>query len=397
MGPLTRDELATLVASDEDSFTEFKELVSTGDLAKELCAFANAAGGRVLIGVDDDGRIVGDVEWDEERAMNVARTSLDPSIIPTFQKLVWEPETEVAVVGLDQGVAKPYSVRSGERRIYYIRVGSTSREATREELVRLTQASGAVAADLRPVLSATTDDLDATLLEKRFAGLRTIRWDRLSADEKKRVLANAEILDPEGGHPTIAGLLAYGVEPQRHLPYAIVTCVAYPGVVVERSLLDHSEIGGRLDDQIAQATAFIERNLARGSVVSGLERVERARPSTESLREVIANAVAHRHYGITGPVQVRVFSNRVEVTSPGGLPNGVTVDGMRVGLSVRRNEWIFQHLASLRYVDAVGRGIVLLFEEALDLGLPTPDIEPGDNWITVTLYLSEVGDQTSEA
>jgi ATP-dependent DNA helicase RecG len=390
MGPLTRDELAALIAAGEDSFTEFKESVSPSDLAKELCAFANAHGGRVLIGVDDDGGIVGDVEWTDERAMNVARTSIDPAIVPTFQRLAWEPETEIAVVGVDQGVTKPYSVRSGERRAYYIRVGSTSREATREELIRLTQASGAVAPDLRPVLSATLDDLDPALPEQRFAGLRSIRWEQLSGEERRRVLVNADILDAEGRHPTIAGLLAYGTEPQRHLPYATVTCVAYPGVEVERRLLDRVEIGGRLDEQLEQTAAFIERNLARSSVVSGLERVERLRPSHESFREVIANAVAHRHYGITGPVQVRVFSDRVEVTSPGGLPNGATVEGMRVGLSVRRNEWIFQHLASLRLVDAVGRGVVLLFEEALERGLPEPRIEPGENWTTVTLFLGEV-------
>jgi ATP-dependent DNA helicase RecG len=389
MGPLTRDDLAALVAGGEDSFTEFKASEATNqDLVKEMCAFCNAGGGRIVVGVDDDARIVGDTAWDEERVMNLARTSIDPGIIPSYQRLVWEPGVEVAVVGLEQGAEKPYAVRSGERRTYYMRVGSTSREATREELIRLTQASGAVASDLRPVLGGTADDLDPELLERRFSVLRHVGWGDLSHEDRMRILANAEILHPTAGRPTIFGLLAYGREPQRHLPHGYVGCVSYPGADIEAELLDRHDAQGRLDEQIEGAAAFIERNVSRPSTVEGLARIEAARPSTGSLREVLTNAVAHRHYGIAGPSNVRVFSDRIEVFSPGGLPNGVTVEGMRVGLSVRRNGAIFQHLASLGYADAVGRGVALLVEEALERGLAEPRIETAETWTRVTLSLA---------
>lgn len=391
MGALTRDDFAALIATGEDSFTEFKAPQTTKpDVRKEMCAFSNAGGGRILIGVDDDASIVGDAEWDEQRVMNLARTSIDPAIIPSYQRLVWEPGVEIAIVGVEQGAEKPYAVRSVERRIYYMRVGSTSREATREGLVRLTQASGAVASDLRPVLAATVDDLDAGLLDQRFSTLRHVRWGDLSHEERTRVLSNAEILHSELGRPTIFGLLAYGREPQRHLPHALVSCVSYPGADVEAELVDRVEARGRLDEQIEAAAAFIERNVSRPSIVEGLVRVEVARPSTRSFREVLTNAVAHRHYGIAGPSSVRVFSDRIDVISPGGLPNGMTVEGMRVGLSVRRNDAIFQHLASLGYADAVGRGVALLVEEALERGLPEPRIEAAETWTSVTLSLGEL-------
>ncbi len=168
-----------------------------------------------------------------------------------------------------------------------------------------------------------------------------------------------------------------------------VSCVSYPGAGVEAELLDRLEARGRLDEQIEAAAAFIERNVSRPSTVEGLIRVESARPSARSFREVLTNAVAHRHYGIAGPSNVRVFSDRIEVVSPGGLPNGVSVEGMRLGLSVRRNDSIFQHLASLGYADAVGRGVVLLVEEALERGLPEPLIEAGETWTRLTLLLRE--------
>lgn len=374
-GPLSRDELAGLVAGGEDSFTEFKEPASSSsDIAKEMCAFSNAAGGRILVGVDDDGEIVGDSEWDEERVMNVARTALDPPIIPTYQRMVWSPGIEVAIIGVPLAAEKPYARRSGESLHYYMRVGSTSRQASREELIRITQASGAVASDLRPVLGATPEDLDGDLLTRRFQDLRTVRYSELTESERRRLLVDAEILHPQTEGPTIAGLLCFGVAPQQRLPYALVSCAAYAGNVPQRELQDKVDAAGRIDQQIGVATAFIDNNVARSSVLRGVQRQDAPRPSLETFRELIANAVAHRHYGIGGPVQLRVFANRIEVVSPGGLPNGVTPAAMRLGLSVRRNQFLIQHLAQLGIVDAIGRGVALMFEEAAARGLPPPEL-----------------------
>jgi ATP-dependent DNA helicase RecG len=388
-GPLARDEFAALLASGEDSFTEFKdERFSTTDLAKELCAFVNAAGGRVLIGVGDEGQLNDASNWDEERVMNVARTAIDPAIIPTYQRLQWDDDRTIVIVGVAAGTEKPYAVRSNESRRYYIRVGSTSREPTREELIRLTQASGAVASDLRPVLGATLDDLDSELLAKRFAEHRSLDFDALSPDQRVRILEDVEILHPETGGPTIGGLLCFGTNPSKRLPYAVVSCVAYPGASVTGELRDRADLDGRVDQQILGGLAFLERTVPNASDVRGALRIENPRYSSERLREVIANAVAHRHYGITGPVLVRVFTDRIEVASPGAPPNGVTPHGMRAGVSVRRNQFVMQRLTELRIVDAIGRGVALLYDEAAALGLPEPLVTVQDTWTTVTLYLA---------
>lgn len=118
-----------------------------------------------------------------------------------------------------------------------------------------------------------------------------------------------------------------------------------------------------------------------------MTRTETPRPSTETFREIVANAVAHRHYGIDGPCQLRVFSDRVEVQSPGGLPNGVTPESMRVGVSVRRNPFLVSRLAELGLVDAVGRGFVLVVEDAIGLGLAEPTVLAADTYVQVTVSL----------
>ena len=385
-GPLARDEFAVLVAGGEDSFTEFKDARTTNqDIAKELCAFVNANGGRTFIGVEDDGALQDASEWNEEKVMDIARTAIDPAIIPTYQRIQWDTDTAVVVIGVEMGAEKPYAVRSGEARRYYIRVGSTSREATREELIRMTQASGAVASDLRPVMGATLDDLDDEALVARFAGHRGLNFATLDPAERRRILTEAEILHRDTGGPTIAGLLCFGSEPQLRLSYATLNCVAYPGDEPSREIRDRLEAGGRVDEQIRSGVDFIERALPRPSEVKGTARMERPMYRREGLREVIANAVAHRHYGIAGPIQVRLFADRLEVTSPGAPPNGVTPASMRVGVSVRRNQFLMQHLVEHGLVDALGRGVVLLFDEANDLGLPEPSISVADAVTTTVL------------
>jgi ATP-dependent DNA helicase RecG len=221
-GPLTPADVAALAAGDEDSFTEFKSSeTSPKALAKELCAFLNTQGDRVLIGVEDDHTILGLGAWDEEKVMNVARTLLHPSALPTWQRVA-VGGADVGVVTVGMGREKPYAVSGGEGKSYYVRAGSTSRESSCDELIRLTQASGAVAPDLRPVIDAVAADLDADAVQEPFAGRRTIVWSELSDDERLQLLTRADILHEETGTPTVGGLLCFGSDPQQHMRHALI-------------------------------------------------------------------------------------------------------------------------------------------------------------------------------
>lgn len=384
-GPLTAVEVAALIAGGEDSYTEFKAApVANRDLAKELCAFLNAEGGRVLIGVENDGSLTGLGDWNEERAMNVARTALDPSAIPTWQ-IVDLTGVHIGILAVERGPDKPYAAGGGEGKRYYLRVGSTSREATREELLRLTQASGAVQPDLRPVPGTSAADLDDGALEWRFGGRRSVDWPRLSPGEREAVLVSAEILHPVERMVTIGGLLCFGAQPSHRLAQAEIVCAAYPGDTVGRELIDRDACGNRAEEQVERAAHFIARNLHNASTLDSVRRRDSPRPSLVILREVVANAVAHRDYTIAAPVNLRVFADRAEVLSPGSLPNGMTPAAMRLGATVRRNPFIVQHLAERGVVDALGRGILLATEESLERGLPAPAIEATEGFVLVTL------------
>lgn len=309
MAPLSESELLRRVRGGEDSFTEFKAAgTSNDDLAKELCAFLNAQGGSVLIGVEDDGTLVGAPDWDEERVMNIARTTIDPAPIPTFQRVVLPPDDLiVVVVSVESGVEKPYARRSGESRRYYKRVGTTSREATREELIRLTQASGAVIGDARPVPHTSLMDIDddavAVFLEGRGVG----DLEDLGRVEIENLLRSSEIVVAGSGELTVYGVLLFAREPQRFLPSAHIDLQAYAGTEVEEQQTDRGRGDGRLDQQIESAVAFISRNIARPTIVEGIRRTAERRPSDRTLRELVANAVAHRLYAFPGATIVRVF------------------------------------------------------------------------------------------
>jgi len=380
---LTPGDLAALIAGGEDSFTEFKSAETTPkDLAKELCAFLNADGGRVLIGVEDDQTVTGMGGWEEEKVMNVARHLIDPPVAPSWQRSTAAGQ-EVGIVTVVLGREKPYSVGGGEGKRYFVRVGSTSREASRLELIRLTQASGAVQPDLRPILSASPEDLDEEAVQQPFENRRTVVWSDLSDVERVRLLTQAEILHPDTEGPTLGGLLCFGRAPQEHLPQALVQCVAYPTADITRELIDQDPVAGRIDAQVERAANFVMKNLRFSSTVVGVHRAEEPRPSVETVREVIANAVAHRDYSIAGPVQVRVFSDRLEVMSPGTLPNGVTPEAMRIGVSVHRNPFLVEFLRGRQIIDALGRGVVLLIEEAAELGLPDPEIRAPEGFVEI--------------
>ena len=209
IGPLTPLDVAALIEGGEDSFTEFKSgRTSNVALAKELVAFLNADGGRVLLGVEDDGEIAGLAGWEEESVMNIARTLIVPPVIASWQRVASPSSPTVAVVSVERGLEKPYAAGGGEGNRYFVRVGSTSHEASREELIRLTQASGAVQADLRPAIGAAAADLDPSLLAARFAGRRSLDWSSLPDADRRRILTDAEILHVQTGGPRWPGCCA---------------------------------------------------------------------------------------------------------------------------------------------------------------------------------------------
>jgi ATP-dependent DNA helicase RecG len=321
--------------------------------------------------------------------MNVCRTLVNPGVIPYYEEVQIDSGTRVAVVYIDMGYSKPYYMeRGGEKRTYYIRVGSTSREATREELSRLFQSSGFYHYDVAPVANTSIEDLDMAELEKYFSTYHGLKLGNLTDSEVKNILINSDIMQTTeyGDVLSVGGLLLFGKRPQKFLPNSDITFAYFQGNNLSDELLDRKVIEGSLPKLIDDTVKTIQRNLKAASKIKGLKRIEKVLPK-EVFREAVTNAVAHRNYSIGADIRVYMFADRIEVRSPGALPNTVTIDKIKIGsYSYPRNPLIVQHLRDLRYIDRLGRGVHMIFRRIAEIGLPEPGLrEEGEEFI-LTLF-----------
>ncbi|MBL4684315.1 MAG: hypothetical protein JKY37_06980, partial [Nannocystaceae bacterium] len=271
------------------------------------------------------------------------------------------------------GPDKPYARAHNTRKTYFIRVGSTVREASREELERMFQASGRLNYGLKPVPGASLSALDQRRLRDYFGRVLngeapgeedTVGWERL--------LTNVDLFIESAGQniATVDGMLLFGRRPHQFLAHSGVRAICYPGT--DRSYASRADedirgalvpLGGR-DGSIAEAGLidrvcdFVRRNTSPGAHLEDGRRVDRWEYPEEVLREVIVNALVHRDYSITGAdVLLEIFEDRLEVTSPGRLPNTVTPDGMRNGLRYSRNQTLVNVMRDYGYVEARGMGV----------------------------------------
>ena len=367
----TRTELLEIISNGESSGVEFKrDTLQNHDLAKELVALSNLEGGMVLLGVEDDGSMSGVTRTNiEEWVMTTCRDKIRPAIIPFFEVVRGvEPGKDVAIVRVTRG----YDVHglwhnNGNR--YYIRVGTQSREATQEELGRLFQQRGAIRAELRPVSGATLADLDRRRLRDYFGRVREQAVPATDDDATWRtLLVNTEIMTEEG--VSVGGMLLFGTVPNRFLPYAGIDAAAFPGTEKDYTARERTTLRGPMtplldangaiveNGLVEQALGFVHRNTSGTAVLEGGRRVEKPAYPQEVLREGIVNALIHRDYLLSSTdVELGVYSDRLEIISPGRLPNGITPARMRAGTRAYRNQTLKEIMHDYGYLEHMGMGI----------------------------------------
>jgi ATP-dependent DNA helicase RecG len=365
-----------MIQNGEGSGIEFKrDEVENRELAAEVVAFANFRGGRVLLGVEDDGTVHGTTRRDlEEWVAELCRARVAPPLIPYFDWFrEFEPGKDVAVLQVLPGPDKPYARLHNSRRTYYIRVGSTKREATREELARMFQESGQLRYGVKPVPGATLADLDRQRLRQYLVDiLGGEAPDDTEEEAWTRLLANLEFVVEADDvvAPTIDGVLLFGENVERFLPQAGIRALAYAGTERDYATRADEDLrgpilplrspGGEVVESglVEQALAFVGRNTTPTAHLEGARRVDRPTYPAEVLREAIVNAVVHRDYSVAGTdVTLSIFDDRLEVESPGRLPNTVTVERMRAGFRYTRNQTLVNVMRDYGYVDFRGMGV----------------------------------------
>ncbi|MEE4358758.1 MAG: RNA-binding domain-containing protein [Desulfococcaceae bacterium] len=358
-----KSRIQEILSQGENRRVEFKSgSVRADSLAVEMSAFANTAGGIILVGVEDNGDITGIERTDfEEWVSNIARQNIVPAIQPEVYNVTID-QKNIGVIEIPKGAYKPYQTIDGR---YRIRVGSTNRIATKEELSRLFQQSGLVHFDISHVDGTSVKDLDINRLHQYWSTYYEIFYQDLEQEEQLNILLNADIINKTEDtlNATVGGLLIFGKNPQRRLPHSSIIFAVFSGNDITSELLNKKEICGTLTDIIDNTAGLMELYIPKPSVINGLKREEISNIPRKVIRESLVNAVCHRDYSIANQkITVYKFSDRFEITSPGNLPNTLTVEKVRYGNSAPRNLFLLKYLDNFRYIDGLGRGIPMMIK-----------------------------------
>ncbi len=345
-------ELKERMLKGEDFHTEFNESLPDNEaLAWSIVCFANADGGLLIIGASDSGAIIGVSNLDEgiRRFEDVAfnRCELPVSILA---ETVEEGGKTVLIVRIPKGQQRPYRTKSG---LYYIRASNRCRQASWEEVRRLYQTSESIYFDEAPVVRAALTDIDMDYF-KEFI-------------EKYVGIAGSDVLMPnylknlrgatESNQLTLAGILFFGKKPQEFVPYSKITAAYIEGKDLSVPPADKKDLMGEIPDLLNDSIRFFRLYLRERHEIKGFEPEVYPEMPEEVLREGLVNAIAHRDYTITAPIRIFIFDDRLEIRTPGRLPNTVTVESMKLGAHVLRNPTIYNFLNKIGMVTDIGSGI----------------------------------------
>ncbi len=357
--------------------TEFKRS-GTSSLGREICAFANATGGVIFIGVTDMGEIVGVADHNrlKSEVQAIAR-SADPPVAVDITSV-----GKVLCVSVPEQHSKPYSF-GGK---FYIREGASSQQLSREEIRAFFFKEGLVHFDETACRRfSLSEDLTEDVWELfcRRANIPQ-ELDRYTALENLHLIHD--------GQMTHAGAWLLAKDIRKFTVSADVACALFMGTDKLR-ILDRRGFHGDIYTMINDVVAFILSKLNVAYIIRHVKREERAELPEEALREAVVNALAHRDYRSTANVQVYIFKDRVEIVSPGGLPAGMTEANLGVK-SVPRNPLLFGMLHRMNAVEHIGSGIPRMRIQCREYRVPEPTIEVSEHWFTISFTRPTVPDAT---
>ncbi|MXW18042.1 MAG: hypothetical protein F4139_16065 [Gemmatimonadetes bacterium] len=365
---LERGMVRELITQGESRTLEFKRTL-TKNLGRALCAFANSDGGTLLIGLSNRGRIVGvaDHSRAESRIQSIARVAEPPIAVKI------EAIDKVFRVTVPPQPDKPYSY--GGR--FFRRDGATNRRMSRAEIKDLFHATGRLHFDRTACpqfnIESHLDDAVWAVFSQRAKVPEAM--DRIAA------LRNLGLVDARQ-RITHAGAWLMARDIRTVTTSAHVSCALFLGRTNSR-ILDQRDFHGDVPSMIEDAVAWILTKINVALIVKGVRRVERLELPEEALREAVANAVAHRDYRSPDNVQVYVFKDRVEIVSPGGLPEGMTRADLGAK-SLPRNPLLFSMLHRMGVAEDIGSGIRRILNGCQDHGVPEPVIDVSGQWVKVT-------------
>ena len=364
-------DLTNILRRGEDSKTQFKlSFKSTDALAAEISAMANGQGGQIVVGVSDSGNVEGvqDLPRLNNMISNACSQKIEPPLSVETQNYI-ENDRLVVLINIPLGPTKPYIAN---KRDYWIKVGADKRRATREELKRLMQASGGLFADEMILAQTSIADIDRYGFTEFFERTYGMQLDSTEIS-MENALCHLKLMAK--GNLSLAGLLLFGKGPERLVPQFQVKGVAFAGTDKAGSVyLDSEDIGGPLPLQFKDSMAFLKRNLHKRQQGQSFNTTGILEIPPIALEEAVVNALVHRDYFINAGVRLFIFEDRIEIISPGSLPNTVTTDNIRYGIQIVRNPILVSFLGKLDIpYRGIGSGILRMIRECRQAGVEEPE------------------------
>ncbi len=366
----------------EGKTLEFKrDLSSPAGVLRTIVAFANTAGGTLLIGVDDGIRNVRGVPEPldlEERLASLISDSILPRLVPDLEIVPFRRIHVVAAKVYPSPNRPHYLKREGEDGGVYVRVGSTNRRADVDLIEDLKRLARGAAFDEQAVPDLDSEALDFRAASESFAPIRAL---------KPTDLETLRLLTTHQGRqvPTVGGVLLFGKNRADHFPDAWIQAARFQGT--DRAhIIDRLDIRSNLVAAIDEAIGFVQKHSWHGAEIGPVRRTERWNLPPVAVREAVINAVAHADYSQHGArIRVSIFDDRLEVENPGLLPLGLTVDDLRRGISKLRNRVIGRVFHELGLIEQWGSGIQRMTAGCRSSGLAIPELEEIGTSFRVTL------------
>jgi ATP-dependent DNA helicase RecG len=357
-------EILELIQKGESSSVQFKERIIKGkssdayDIAIEMVAFSNSKGGLIIIGINDKTGALNGLSFQEIEATNgllanAASENVKSPIIIFTEQVTVNGQTLI-VVQIKEGTDKPFRDNKG---IIWVKNGSDKRKVvSNDELMRMLQSSGNIAADEEPLVNTTNNDIDIDFF-KDFVQKKTGKSFDGIGQSLPQILNNMGFAKDD--KLTLAGLLLFGKTPQTFKPLFSVQCVAFIGNDIASKEYRDSEppFEGNLSELYEKTMSFIFRNLHKVQVEESFNSLGKLEIPKESLEELVVNSLIHRDYFIKSAIKVFIFDNRIEIISPGILPNTLTIEKIKSGTSVARNPILFSNARYLLPYIGIGSGI----------------------------------------
>ena len=385
-------EVQKRIAAGEGRVTEFKRSLDFGAIGPAICAFANTGGGVVVVGVEDSGDIRGipsDLDSVLERVTNFLQSGCN---VPVQASVGHHEVADRRVYWINVPAQRGLEPLRHSGRVW-VRRERSSVEPSPTELQELYNTFGYILTEERTMSGFGIGDIDIGFFREHLhrLGLDVESGPQPLVEDDLRNRGVLEVFDGVP-RPTLYGLLAFGKAPQGapQTRNFWIECVAYGGTDQAAEAVLVSQAKGRLDEQISRAVGWA-RAFGHRETYGELRREDESILPLVAIREALVNAVVHRDYAITGSkVLFEVFTDRVQVTSPGALPNHMTVAAVKSGGRIRtRNEMIANHLLELRFMERRGRGWMVMRREMQDFNDSEPQIvhDADSRFVTIRLPL----------